>query len=343
MPAPEPATASVSPVTPVTAIVVIHRVNLDATTEALASLKASTGVTLRLIVVYNGDGTGWPMVEEMCSTIGATAIRTTRNEGFGAAVNSGLALIPADDAVFLMNDDARVEPTAIWHCLLVLAASGSSCVSVAPMVVHHEQPTRIDSMGVVLRPSGDGFNAYQGRGRDEFEMTPIDILGPSFSAALFRPGAFDDAAVGPLATRYFLYYEDVEWNIRARHRGYTSVAAPAALAVHRHALSTRTLGEDARFALVQRNRLVMALATLSRRGASAASARWLFEHAKGTVRGPYRAARIRAALGAVRLAPWALRRRRTVRGPHPAADATLFAYSLGHQPAIDTTDYSLLR
>ncbi|MEQ1701491.1 MAG: glycosyltransferase family 2 protein [Ilumatobacteraceae bacterium] len=329
-----------------TAIVVVHRIDPAATEEALASLAASVDVELSVVAVYNGDIAGWPALQALCAAHGATAVRTTGNDGFGAAVNTGLAQVAHGNAVFLLNDDARVSPSAIAECLRVLAMEGPGCISVAPMVVHHEQPERIDSMGVVLRPNGDAFNAYQGRRREEFAAAAttgetIDILGPSFSAALFRAGAFDEAMVGPMATRYFMYFEDVEWNVRARHRGYRSVAAPGAIATHRHALSARTLGEANRFRMVQRNRLLMAVATLSWPGVLRVKVRWLVEHALGVARGPYRRARLAALGGVVRLAPWALARRSSYRGRTPVPDATLFAYATGHQPAISTTDYTL--
>lgn len=349
MPTPEPASGGAASAgsVPVTAIVVVHRIDPAATAEALASLAASVGVDLSVVAVYNGDATGWPELQSLCAAHGATAVRAAANDGFGAAVNTGLAQVAPGDHVFLLNDDASVAPSTIAECARVLAAEGPGCISVAPMVVHHDQPDRIDSMGVVLRPNGDAFNAYQGRRREEFvaadgpAAAPIDILGPSFSAALFAAGAFDEAMVGPMATRYFMYFEDVEWNVRARHRGYRSVAAPSAVAIHRHALSARTLGEANRFRMVQRNRLVMAVATLSWPGVARVKVRWLVEHVLGVARGPYRSARLGALVGVVRLAPWALGRRRSYRGRTPVADATLFAYAEGHQPAISTTDYTL--
>lgn len=346
MPTPEPATGEAASAATVTAIVVVHRVDPAATAEALASLAASEGVSLTTVVVYNGEAVDWPALQLLCTEHRATAVRAATNDGFGAAVGAGLTHVVPHSAVFLLNDDARVEPATIARCASALAAEGAGCISVAPMVVHHEQPDRIDSMGVVLRPNGDAFNAYQGRRRDEFtaaaaQGSTIDILGPSFSAAFFRAGAFDEAMVGPISTRYFMYYEDVEWNVRARHRGYRSVAAPAAIAIHRHALSARTLGEANRFRIVQRNRLIMAAATLSWPGVVRVKFRWLVEHALGVARGPYRGARMGAVVGVLRLAPWALRRRAHHRGRTPVADAALFAYAVGHQPAISTTDYTL--
>jgi GT2 family glycosyltransferase len=254
-------------------------------------------------------------------------------------VNLGLRDAPADHAIFLLNDDARVEPSTIATCVLVLHESGARCISVAPVVLHHDAPERVDSMGVVVRRNGEGFNAFQGWQRAALAPVGSEVLGPCFAAALFRPGAFTDA-VGPMAERYFLYYEDVEWNVRARHRGFFSMSAPAAVAYHHHALSTRTLGEGARFELVQRNLLLMATAMFGWRTVARIWGDRLVVHAKGVVSGPHRVERIRAIGRAAWHLPWAVRQRQG-RGASPTPDEALFAFSDGHSPAIDTTDFRL--
>ena len=324
----------------VTAIVVVHRLDPSATRAALRSLADSTDVELTIAVVHNGDIADWPVLQEWCAEVGATAVHSPTNGGFGAAVNIALSAVPADHAVFLMNDDAWVDTTTISECVRALAAADARCISVAPVVVHADAPDRVDSMGVVIRPSGEGFNAFQGRRRDEVPSAPLHILGPCFSAALFRPGAFTDTMVGPVAEHYFLYYEDVEWNIRAQHRGYHSLSAPGSTAHHHHALSTRTIGEDSRYEMVQRNLLLMSTSMFSWR---AVCGIWFGRGVvlvKGLITGPHRGARLRSFGQALRQLPSAIRRRE-LRGSHPVDDDVLFAFSVGHSPAIDTTDFRL--
>jgi GT2 family glycosyltransferase len=323
----------------VTAVVVVHRVDPATTEQALASLAASTGVGVHTVVVHNGPAEEWSALVQLCDRTGARPVRSERNEGFGAAVNLGLRVAPADRAVFLLNDDARVEPSTIATCLAALHDAGERCISVAPVVLHHDAPERVDSMGVVVRPNGEGFNAFQGWQRTALSPIGAEVLGPCFSAALFRPGAFTDA-VGPVAERYFLYYEDVEWSVRARHRGFISISAPGAVAFHHHAFSTRALGEGARFELVQRNLLLMATAMFEWPTVARIWGSRLVVHGKGVVKGPYRLQRIRALGRAAWHLPWAMRQRRG-RGPNPTPDDALFAFSEGHAPAIDTTDFRL--
>ena len=326
---------------PVTAVVVVYRFDADTTERCIASLAASTGIDLHAVVVYNGPPHHRDALQAMCAAHAATLVLSPHNDGFAAAANLALAAVPAHHHVFLLNDDAWIEPATIAACADALAAAGERCISVAPMVVHATQPDRVDSMGVVLRADGMAFNAFQGRPRDQIAPQAVEVLGPCFAAGLFRAGAFTPAKVGPMSERYFLYFEDVEWNVRARHQGFHSIAVPHAIAAHHHALSTREMGEPRRNGMVQRNALVMALATLSPAGATKV---WLHQavvHAKALIRDPHRLIRARALLGALRLAPWALRSRRANRGAHPVPDTDLFRFSVGHHPAIDPGDYSL--
>ena len=325
----------------VTAVVVVHRFERDGAAAAVASLAASTDVDLEIVVAYNGDTAEWQAVQDLCVMHRATAVGPLPNDGFAAAVNAALAVVPTDHAVFLLNDDAVVQADTIHRCLDHLDEQGPACVSVAPLVLHAADLSRVDSFGVVLRANGEGFNGCEGRPRDTIGDAPRDVLGPCFSAALFRPGAFTDAVVGPLTTDYFLYYEDVEWNIRARRRGFTSSALPGAVAVHRHAATTRLVGEARRYEMVQRNLLLMPLAVLTWRSVLRIWAGRLVVHAKGLLTGPYRRERVGSFAGALRRAPAVLRQRKRSRGTHRIADRDLFRYADGHSPAVDTATYTL--
>ena len=326
---------------PVTAVVVVHRFERDGAAAAVASLAASTDVDLDIVVVYNGDAAEWSAVQDLCVMHRAATVGPLPNEGFAAAINAALAVVPVDHAVFLLNDDAAVRPDTIHRCLDHLDEQGPSCVSVAPLVLHAADVTRVDSFGVVVRRNGEGFNGFEGHPRNAIGDVPRDVLGPCFSAALFRPGAFTDNIVGPLTTDYFLYYEDVDWNIRARRRGFTCSALPDAVAVHRHAATTRLVGEARRYEMVQRNLLLLPLAVLSWRSVVRIWAGRLVVHAKGLITGPYRRERVASFAGALRRAPAMLRRRKHSRGTHRIADRELFRYADGHSPAVDTATYTL--
>jgi len=129
-----------------------------------------------------------------------TVVRSIRNDGFASGVNQGLAFRRAGDLVLLLNDDATVSADCVARCAVTLAEHPTA-ISVAPRVMLADEPDLIDSIGVVLRPNGEAFNAYIGQKWNDQVADGAQVLGPCFSAALFRNDAFDAAAVGPLDER----------------------------------------------------------------------------------------------------------------------------------------------
>jgi GT2 family glycosyltransferase len=318
----------------ITAVVVVHSSSVESVADSVQSLLDSVDVDVRVVLVDNASGDGGQACQPWQSHPSVTVVRSEQNLGFAGGVNLGLRQRRAGDLVFLLNDDAAVEPHTLRMCTDALA-NHPDAVAVAPRVMLADEPDRIDSIGVVLRPNGEAFNAYIGQPWRGQVAEGTNVLGPCFSAGLFRADAFDDRAVGPLDERYHLYYEDIDWVLRAQRRGLTTIAAPGALVHHRHAGSTRKLGEPARYELVQRNLLLCATKNLSPRSVVRVWGTRLIVHAKGVITGPYRLERIRAIARAIAGAPSALAARRGLPRPRAHTDDELFAYSIGQSPQFD--------
>ncbi len=162
---------------------------------------------------------------------------------------------------------------------------------------------------------------------------------PASAPRSFRSDAFDDDVVGLLDERYFLYYEDIDWNIRAFHRGLVTVAATDAVVWHQHATSTRRLGEGRRYSIVQRNLLLCVTKNFP---VGAVLRIWLQRavvHGKGLVTGPYRGARVRAMSSASIRVPGALRARRSARRGPRLDDPAMFHFAEGQVPYFDAATY----
>ena len=323
----------------ITAVVVVHGSPASVVGACLDSLLASTAVDLRVVLVDNASPDGGDACLPWRHHDQVTLVTSARNDGFAAGVNQGLGHRRRGDLILLLNDDATVAADAISLCAASLDAHPSA-IAVAPRVMLADEPDRVDSIGVVVRPNGEAFNAYIGQQWTHQVADGEEVLGPCFGAALFRPDAFDADVVGPVDERYRLYYEDIDWDLRARRAGWTTVAATNALVLHRHASSTRLLGEAARYELVQRNLLLCVTKNFSARRAAAAWASRLVVHTKGVITGPYRIERIRSITRAMIGMPSALRDRR--RSPRPLAksdEAALFAHSAAMSPNFSTETY----
>jgi GT2 family glycosyltransferase len=303
------------------------------------SLLDSEGVDLRVVLVDNASPDRGAACSDWRTHSRVQLITSPRNDGFAAGVNLGLAARHAGDAIALINDDARVLPDTIAHCFAVLAADPLA-VCVAPRVMLANQPDLIDSIGVVVRPNAEAFNAFIGQPWSGQLADGADVLGPCFSAALFRADAFDASVVGPLDERYRLYYEDIDWVLRARRTGHRCIAATSAVVFHQHAASTRLMGEANRYELVQRNLLLCAAKNFTTLSAVRVWGSRMIVHAKGIITGPYRVQRVRAVGRALIALPSALLARRQLAHHRAVSDAALFAYAIGHEPNFNTDTYS---
>lgn len=323
----------------ITAVVVVHGSPAETVAACVTSLLHSTDVDVHVVLVDNASPDGGVACRPWRSHDEVTLVTSAQNGGFAAGVNQGLAHVRPGDLIWLLNDDATVMPDALALCAAALA-SGSSTIAVAPRVMLANEPELVDSIGVVIRPNGEAFNSYIGRPWTGQVANGADVFGPCFGAALFRSDAFSADAVGPIDERYRLYYEDIDWGLRARRAGYSTVAAVDAIVLHQHAGSTRLLGEAKRYELVQRNLLLCVAKNFSARAASRAWAGRLVVHAKGVITGPYRVERIRSIVRALWGLPSALAARRT-RGSAAASfdESALFAYAVGQSPNFSTDTY----
>jgi len=315
----------------VSAVVVVYN-TVDARLQrCLSALRASTGVTVEIIVVDNASN------EPVSAPLADRTLHRTDNGGFAAGVNDGIRSACAD-WVAIVNDDAVVAPDLLARCVAAIADGGERCVAAAPKVLFDgtEEP-HLDSCGLVIRPSGEAFSA--GAGQPDIGQFDDDrtVLGPCMSAAVFRRDAFD--TIGMLDERYFMYYEDVDWALRAHLSGHTTVFVPAALATHEHAASTRSFGEQRRYRLVQRNLLLCATANLS--WPSVAAIWWgrFVAHGKALIKGPDHWSGVVSLVTAAVRVPSVWRARRARRAAATLPDSQAFAFADGLTPFVDAIAY----
>ncbi|MCU1393875.1 MAG: glycosyl transferase family 2 [Ilumatobacteraceae bacterium] len=322
----------------ITAVVVVHGSPAETVRACVQSLLDATDVDLHVVLVDNASPDGGAACEPWATVERVTLVRSPDNRGFAAGVNQGLRRVRGGDLILLLNDDATVAADAPRVCARMLAAHPDA-VAVAPRVMLANEPELIDSIGVVIRPNGEAFNAYIGQPWRAQVSDGDVVFGPCFGAALFRADGFD-SAVGPIDERYRLYYEDIDWGLRARRAGLVTVAATDAVVFHQHALSTRLLGEATRYELVQRNLLLCVAKNFSWRPATRAWASRLVVHTKGVIKGPFRIERLRSMARAVIGLPSVLRARRSLPLPEPSFDeSAMFAYATGMSPNFSAETY----
>ncbi len=141
------------------------------------------------------------------------------NSGYGGGINTWLRpLLAAGDwpGVFVLNPDASPTPDALFHLKSYAESKGRGMVS--GRIVWTDTPQFIQTRGLRWNPI-KASNISIGRNAPADEMPDIDLvertIDSTSGAALYATRACIDR-IGLMTEHYFLYYEDIDWGMRAK-------------------------------------------------------------------------------------------------------------------------------
>lgn len=217
--------------------------------ECLGALLPQLPADAEVLLVDNGstDGTAaWVRAAHPAVRL----LELGRNTGFAGGVSAGLRAARGG-LLLLLNNDAFVEPGCLALLLEALAAR-PDVGAVGAVLTFAHRPDLVASAGVSLRRDGVAYDLWPGRAVAELPGGPVEIVGPSGAAALYRRALLED--VGLFEPAFFAYLEDVDLALRARLRGWRSLLVPAARARHVYS-ATGGQGSPFKQRLLARNRV----------------------------------------------------------------------------------------
>ncbi|MFZ5505317.1 MAG: glycosyltransferase family 2 protein [Pseudomonadota bacterium] len=181
-------------------------------------------------------------------------VKAAVNGGYARGNNLGLRLGIQCGAKYLwvLNNDTAVHPDALV-ALEKVAAKDASIGIVGSVLVYYDDRTRIQAYG------GATFNKYTARGDQIAQGQPFDSATlASFSgeqpayisgASLFVPARFVKE-VGLMEEHYFLYYEEIDWAVRAAGT-WRQAIAPESVVYHKEGGTIGTSTRSSRSRLSQ--------------------------------------------------------------------------------------------
>jgi GT2 family glycosyltransferase len=244
---------------PHVAVIVLNWNGCEDTLACLVSLSVVDYRPLDVIVVDNGSTDG--SVEAVRASFSdVTVLETGENLGFAEGNNVGLqyALARDVDYVLLLNNDTEVAPDFI--SILVGAIETIPQAGVAgPTIYYFDRPTTIWSAGGAIDwRRGDSWMM----GLDEVDEGQYDMVrGVDFvtgCALLARREVIEKA--GMLDPRFFMYYEEAEWCVRAARAGYNVLHVPQAHVWHKIAPARQAASPRIHYYMT-RNRLLFLRST----------------------------------------------------------------------------------
>ncbi|MFW6097167.1 MAG: glycosyltransferase family 2 protein [Chloroflexota bacterium] len=227
--------------TPAVCVIIITWNGLEDTVACLETVYDQTYDNLHVIVVDNGsdDGTFEQVAEKFPET---ELIQLPENIGAVRGYNVGFRRALESDYpyLFLLNNDTLLAPDCIAE-LVKEAESAPDVGLVMPKIYYADEPKLIWSVGTRANPLNLeivqlGYNEVdEGQWRE-----PTDIDDAPFCAVLMKRTMMDD--VGLPDEIFYFYYEDMDYCLRARRRGYRLRLAPAATMWHK--VSSSSGGSD---------------------------------------------------------------------------------------------------
>jgi GT2 family glycosyltransferase len=261
---------------PSVAIVVLNWNGWRDTLPCLESLAGLRYSNTWVIVVDNGS------TDESAEVIGrehpqATLLTNGENLGYADGNNVGIkwALNGGANYVMLLNNDTIIAPDAVD--LLVEAVEADPEVGVAgPTVYYHEDPERIWSAGGVVnwQRGSTHMVGLDQVDQGQFGGAPRRVDFVTGCAMLVDRATLERA--GLLDGRFFMYYEEAEWCLRASKAGAGIVHVPRAKVWHKISAQRQAASPRVHY-YMSRNRLLF----LRRSGAGASAwAHVAFEYAR---------------------------------------------------------------
>jgi GT2 family glycosyltransferase len=215
---------------PLIYVVTLNWNRCEDTLAFLGSCAQARYPRLRLLVVDNGSTDGsveaiaahFPQVEQLVNE---------RNLGFAAGMNVGIryALAQGADYLFVANNDTFLAPDALGH--LVEAATQHGAELLAPAIYHSVPHERLWSLGGWQRRTLLEITQCREIAPEPFEVDFVTACGVLIHRrCLERVGLFDE--------RFFMYYEDADYCLRARQAGCKLLVVPRARMWHKVATSS---------------------------------------------------------------------------------------------------------
>ena len=201
------------------AVVVVTYNRADLLARMLAGLEALDRQPDAVIVVDNASSDHTPEVLAAATNAGLDVIRTADNLGGAGGFQVGVraAYDGGFDRIWLMDDDVVPAP----DCLDVLLAQDEACLIAVREDLRgrlvEKAATRFDLRNpLAIRPKTESIDSRYASRAAMPERVPVQNV--AFEGFMVRREVV--TAIGLPDPTYFIFYDDVDYAVRARRAGY---------------------------------------------------------------------------------------------------------------------------
>lgn len=162
-----------------------------------------------------------------------TIIKNSINYGYAEGNNIGMRYalkVFNPHYILLLNNDTVVEKDFLKE-LLRFAEKDKKIGILGPTVYYYDKPNKIAFIGGKINFYSGKTTHYEFNKQDrgQFHEKELDYI--SGCGLFIRTKTIRD--IGLLDPEYFLYYEDIDWSLKARRKGYKIYYVPLAKIWHK--------------------------------------------------------------------------------------------------------------
>jgi N-acetylglucosaminyl-diphospho-decaprenol L-rhamnosyltransferase len=233
-------------VTPSIHIVVVNWNTGDHLRACLDSIAGSRGAAVSLVTVVDNASSDGSADGLEAAALPLEVVRNTQNVGFAAACNQGATRGSADYVLFL-NPDTRLFPDTLATVTQFMESGAGSGIGICGVDVVGPDGqqgiacSRFPSMRI-FAGKATGLDRLLPRLFPHHHLTPEEtresrevdqVIGAFY---FIRRALFDE--LGGFDTRYFMYFEEVDFALRARAAGAQSYFLKDAAVLHTENVSS---------------------------------------------------------------------------------------------------------
>jgi len=205
--------------------------------ECIESCRNLSYSHFRILLVDNGsiDGSEAILRERFPEM---EFLQTGANLGFAGGNNVGIryALEQGADYVWLLNNDTVVEPNSL-SALVQTAQTDKTVGMVGSKIVYYDNPRMLWYAGAVLDSEAPYKMHHRGlRDEDSGQYNQLEETGFVTGCSLLAKRKMI-TEIGLMWEDFFLYFEDSDWNVRAKNAGWKLLYCPNSLIYHKVSLS----------------------------------------------------------------------------------------------------------
>jgi len=227
----------------------------DVFTHAFAQPRPRTALHWNRLSRKQAEGTG-----ELWKAPELVLIETGANLGFAGGNNVGIRFALKHlqpDYFWLLNTDTLVDPESL-AALVARARRDQRVGMVGSSLIYYWKPDEVQAMGgasldprtTLMRSIGDGSSV------DSIPQDSSEIeskMAYAIGASMLISRQFVER-IGLMCEDYFLYYEEIDWALRAKGR-FSIAYAPASKVFHKVGGASRRVASTASMRYMWRNRL----------------------------------------------------------------------------------------